>query len=502
MEQEQQTPPYESLAHRHHHSVESVITLLEWLLVAFILALLFMTFAMQAFQIPTGSMAETLRGAHYQVRCVRCGHVFDVGNNAVSYGQPHCPNCDYIEPLGALGRMKNGDRIFVLKSIYQFSDPQRWDVVVFKNPTNPKDNYIKRLIGLPKEKIELINGDVYIDGKIQRKPVNVQKELWMPVFLQDYQPLESVGHFNELIEQGEDPQNKRWTPPFENEPNSVWNLQGQTVFTLDEKTDTPQTFVYVPNNPDDFRAFYGYNESAGHSFKPIVSDLMVNFYAKCDDPDGYIGASLEKYGVLYSARVEFSGAMIFTKTVNGKTTQLRPEMLSDGMDVGQFKKFEFANVDEMLVLRWGDKRFTCDISADEDFHPQNAHYEKPPTVKLFAKGPAQIKHIGLYRDTFYMGTEGGVLRATQDKPFTLKSDEFFVCGDNSNDSLDGRLWASEGIGNNGRTYRAGVVPRDYMMGKAVMVYWAQAYSPGRNQPSMVPNLDNLKVIFGGSETKY
>jgi signal peptidase I len=135
MEQEQQSQSYESLAHRHRHSVESVITLLEWLLVAFILALLFMIFAMQAFQIPTGSMAETLCGAHYRVRCCRCGYSFDIGNDAVSYGQPHCPNCDYVEPLSTIGQVKNGDRIFVLKSIYQFFEPKRWDVVVFKNPT-------------------------------------------------------------------------------------------------------------------------------------------------------------------------------------------------------------------------------------------------------------------------------------------------------------------------------------------------------------------------------
>jgi signal peptidase I len=131
MEQEQQSESYESLAHRHRHSVESVITLLEWLLVAFILALLFMIFAMQAFQIPTGSMAETLCGAHYRMRCCRCGYGFDIGNDGVSYGRPHCPNCDYVEPMDAIGHVKNGDRIFVLKSIYQFFEPKRWDVVVF-----------------------------------------------------------------------------------------------------------------------------------------------------------------------------------------------------------------------------------------------------------------------------------------------------------------------------------------------------------------------------------
>lgn len=500
--EEKRPQPHESLAHRHQHSVESIITLLEWLVVAFILALMFMTFAMQAFQIPTGSMAETLRGAHYQLRCIRCGYQFDVGNDSASYSRPQCPNCDYIEPAHVLGPVKNGDRIFVLKSIYQFFEPKRWDVVVFKNPTNPLDNYIKRLIALPGETVELINGDVFIDGKIARKPSRVQKEQWMPIFLQDYQPLEAAGHFDQQVLHGQGVDNKTWKLPFENEPDSLWHLEDKTVFTLEEISGIQHTIVYVPDNPNDFRAFYGYNESSGYSFKPMVSDLMVNFYAKCDSPDGYVGATLEKYNVYYSARVEFDGAMVFTKMVNGETTQLRPPMLSGGIETGQFEKFEFANVDQQLVLRWGEKRFTYDLSKDEDFQPVNGHYEKAPTVRLFASGPTQIRHVGLYRDIFYMGEESISLRATQENPFILGDDEFFVCGDNSNNSLDARLWSTPGIGNNGYSYRVGVVPRDYMMGKAVMVYWSQAFRPARELPSMIPNISNLKVIYGSSETEY
>ena len=43
----------------------------------------------------------------------------------------------------------NGDRILVDKLVYDFAEPRRWDVVVFKYPEDGKTNYIKRLVGLP-----------------------------------------------------------------------------------------------------------------------------------------------------------------------------------------------------------------------------------------------------------------------------------------------------------------------------------------------------------------
>src|SRR6266404_9473287 len=52
---------------------------LESILVAFILAFIFRAFVVEAFVIPTGSMAPTLLGAHMRFRCPDCGYEFDVG---------------------------------------------------------------------------------------------------------------------------------------------------------------------------------------------------------------------------------------------------------------------------------------------------------------------------------------------------------------------------------------------------------------------------------------
>ena len=72
-------------------------------------------------------------------------------------------------------RVTKGDKILALKCIYQFFEPKHWDVVVFRSPLEPQTNYIKRLVGRPGETVKIIDGDVYIDGQISRKPAKIQK---------------------------------------------------------------------------------------------------------------------------------------------------------------------------------------------------------------------------------------------------------------------------------------------------------------------------------------
>lgn len=66
-----------------------------------------------------------------------------------------------------LPTLQVGDRVMVNKFIYYFKKPQRGDIIVFHPPEilNSKDDYIKRVIGLPGETVEMKNNKVYIDGK-------------------------------------------------------------------------------------------------------------------------------------------------------------------------------------------------------------------------------------------------------------------------------------------------------------------------------------------------
>lgn len=62
--------------------------------------------------------------------------------------------------------LDNGDQLIVDKLTYRFHDPERFDIIVF--PFRYKDNtyYIKRIIGLPGETVQIVDGDIYINGEV------------------------------------------------------------------------------------------------------------------------------------------------------------------------------------------------------------------------------------------------------------------------------------------------------------------------------------------------
>ena len=60
-----------------------------------------------------------------------------------------------------------GDRIIGNRLAYLSDDPQRFDIIIFRYPDDESQLFIKRIIGLPGETVEIIDGKIYIDGSSQ-----------------------------------------------------------------------------------------------------------------------------------------------------------------------------------------------------------------------------------------------------------------------------------------------------------------------------------------------
>ena len=260
---------------KHHDAITEVANILEELASALVMALLIIGFVVQPFIIPTGSMAETLKGAHFRLCCPQCGYNYDhnyqdkynrvPSNKIYPSTMSRCPGCGFYNDLKEPVLVAKGDKILALKFLYPFAEPKRWDVVVFKNPVNPGENYIKRLIGKPGEKVEIINGDVYINDEIARKPPKVQYEMWMVVYDSDFVPVRPQERkFN----------NHRWQQPLQNYGNSHWRHveNGGGRFVLNSSSGLEHRLVYDTNLGNNFRADYAYNKVGLYGLSPVCSD--------------------------------------------------------------------------------------------------------------------------------------------------------------------------------------------------------------------------------------
>jgi signal peptidase I len=72
-----------------------------------------------------------------------------------------------VEGTSMLPRLEDRDRLFINKFVYNFSAIERGDVVVFHYPRDPEKSYIKRIIGLPGDRLRIDHGVLWLNGRRQ-----------------------------------------------------------------------------------------------------------------------------------------------------------------------------------------------------------------------------------------------------------------------------------------------------------------------------------------------
>ncbi len=163
------------------------------LMLSFIIAVILLRgLVLEGYLISTGSMAPGLLGFHKHIVCPSCQYTFAFGVSFDESVDPDqmansetdasrrlatCPNCGQVDIDVSDVPVSHGDQLLVQKHVYDFRRPERWETVVFRNPASPGEAYVKRVVGLPGEEIQVVAGDIFINGELTRKDYATQRAM-------------------------------------------------------------------------------------------------------------------------------------------------------------------------------------------------------------------------------------------------------------------------------------------------------------------------------------
>jgi signal peptidase I len=436
------------------HSGRATRETIESIAVAVILAFLFRAFVAEAFVIPTGSMAPTLQGRHMDVTCSKCGCPYRTGASVENDGMGEvktttCPICRFPMELrkdrDPNQRSFNGDRILVSKFAYEVGDPKRWDVIVFKFPGNAKQNYIKRLVGLPNETLWIRHGNVYTrsaqDGdagkfRIARKPPHKLKAMLQMVDDTQYRAAE-------LTDAGWPSRWQEWSAT--DKPTWRHRAEGQG-FETTAAPEGPAWLRYrhvvpwaedwedladgrIPRRLVDGQLqgqlitdYYAYNDGAeGYRSAGVhwVGDLAIHGEdVEIQGNQGAILLDLVKGGVHYTCRIDVATSEAALSIDNGRGafagedgTQVKHPKATTSLRGPGTYDLRFANCDDQLLLWVNDRlvefdgptTYEPDGNVKPKWSPQDAGDLEP--AGLGAQGVSvQVKNLQVLRDVYYVAS--------------------------------------------------------------------------------------------------
>ncbi len=411
--------------------------------VVFLLAmvLILRALAIEPGIVPTGSMAPALLGVHKTAVCPRCGYPVTVGcrTDLPEAEARHllsgasCPNCSCDE-LGLDQKSSSpGDAIVVDKMAYEFRQPRRWEMAVFRAPAEPGRLYVKRMIGLPGETVQIRNGDVYINGQLARKSLRQAQAMCLPVFDQTFLP-------------GPEGWRRRWIAD-----RAEAHAGQDAVLHLDATgTDRVHRLTYRHFSLDSGEAepildAYAY-DAGDHEQQPVhdfllEADVHVQAGAGCIEVMLYDGADR------VTARLAVESGEPSVLLAGGCKHPIGITLLP-----GHRYHVTFAFVDRRASVAM-DGHEVCEPI---DLPPATDRVAVTQPLSLTAHGVAvEIHHLRLFRDVHYTDTGSN----GTDQPVHLGADEYFVLGDNSPSSDDSRSWAQP------------AVPERNFLGRPFVVHW-------------------------------
>jgi signal peptidase I len=416
------------------------------------------TFAAEAYIVPTGSMAPTLLGMHRDYTCTNCGFRFALGTDEEGRGgRPVCPNCGELDLEGAPVVEASGDRLLVHKYLFDLRDPRRWESAVFQNPADPGQAYVKRIVGLPGEAVEIRGGDIYIDGRIARKTLDQQRALRVLVYDHDYTPSD-LDRYPRWWFRRDGP---RWAS------GSGWRTEGSRLV----RDATPESggradWVQYRHWQADRKQYGPVRDFIAYNGLDLPGDSRVDDLTIAADVQ--IGAGIEAVQVRLTSggdsfRVSLpaagSGRSLEVRR-NGRAVPVQGRAAAPPPDHVGVHRLEASLVDRRLTVALDGVPVFEPIDYDDPRYAPGSS-QSPVALGVIGAGEAELSALKIYRDVYYTDA---LATAPQrpfgvGEPYRLGPGEYFVLGDNSPVSNDSRFWPG-----------SPVVRRSLFVGKPFLVH--------------------------------
>jgi signal peptidase I len=453
-------------------------TVTERLLATLVALLVVRTFVLDGFPIPCqvvgSSMAETLLGPHYEVTCPDCGYRFacEAAPGSTGY-QTACPSCGCPVNGREAPAELAGDRVLIDKMTLALRPPRRWEVVAFMHPASGGDLVVKRVVGLPGETIEIRQGAIYIDGRIQRKSLWQQRAVRILVHDAAYRP---------TIEPAPPP---RWQGPAE--PGSGWHWTSVGVCHRGSSTGKIDWLVYrhwqrAAKPGEIIRApvmdLCSYNQGRPRREEDVhpVTALMLSVHVAEIHGAGQLWLratdGLEEFRVAINpGRQNYA---IFQKGRDAPVAQGDLPAPCSGATL------EASLFDQQFLLAVGGRTLAA------------IAYDRPAGDPPFSLAPlaigcqdleATLEALRVYRDIYYCQPSIPKAAGKLQRGIRLGDSEFFVLGDNSPISEDSRTWRD------GRS----VTARELVGFPFLVVFPARGASLG-GKFFQVPDLGQIRYI--------
>jgi signal peptidase I len=426
-------------------------------------------------QVDGGSMAPTLLGRHVDLICPKCG--FESSCDAGESHDPHCwsegetvacPNCAASYKPEPSPLILSGDRVLIDRTAFLFHRPRRWEVVAFARPDEVPGLTVKRVVGLPGEKVQLADGRVFIDGTLLRR--NLRQQRAMRILLHDDQ-------FS-----GPAP---RWRPQ---DYGSNWTRHDGRPVHTESPNDEIGWLVYNHIDAADrrgekpgFITDYGYYNRGRMQLRNEqvhrTPDVAMSFRLQDVHGRGMIWLQATDGRDEFTVQIDPAEKKFVVRQNRGA----RP--IGDGDLPGPLRgeTFEVSLIDRQFLLAAGSKTL---FAAVIDAPGEPPLTRQPLAIGVQGLGAA-IDHLRVYRAIYYGGPPGADSGLAPS--YAVGPDQYFVLGDNNPISEDSRTWGQDGR-------QDPMVSQKWLAGKPFLVIYPACGLSLAGWHIQVPDLARIRYI--------